>query len=120
MHSIIIIFTYNTVFVLSAILAFIGFSLLRQQKEAQIKEEVQVQRVKLRKYASLKCCSLLQIDPIELEFGYGIIPLADVNQGGDLLDRVVMIRRQLALELGMIVPIIRLRDNIQLALMNIW
>ncbi len=58
--------------------------------------------------------SLLQVDPIELEFGYGIIPLADVSQGGDLLDRVVMIRRQIALELGMVVPIIRLRDNIQL------
>ena len=58
--------------------------------------------------------SLLNVDPIELEFGYGIIPLADVNQGGDLLDRVVMIRRQIALELGTVVPIIRLRDNIQL------
>ena len=58
--------------------------------------------------------SLLQVDPIELEFGYGIIPLADVNQGGDLLDRVVMIRRQVALDLGTVVPIIRLRDNIQL------
>ncbi|MDE7353760.1 MAG: flagellar biosynthesis protein FlhA [Acetatifactor sp.] len=58
--------------------------------------------------------SLLQVDPIELEFGYGIIPLADMNQGGDLLDRVVMIRRQIALELGTVVPIIRLRDNIQL------
>ena len=58
--------------------------------------------------------SLLQVDQIELEFGYGIIPLADANQGGDLLDRVVMIRRQIALELGTVVPIIRLRDNIQL------
>ena len=58
--------------------------------------------------------ALLSVDPIELEFGYGIIPLADVNQGGDLLDRVVMIRRQIALELGTVVPIIRLRDNIQL------
>ncbi len=58
--------------------------------------------------------SLLQVDPIELEFGYGIIPLANVSQGGDLLDRVVMIRRQIALELGTVVPIIRLRDNIQL------
>ncbi len=58
--------------------------------------------------------SLLQVDPIELEFGYGIIPLADVNQGGDLLDRVVMIRRQIALEHGTVAPIIRLRDNIQL------
>lgn len=58
--------------------------------------------------------ALLQVDPIELEFGYGIIPLADMNQGGDLLDRVVLIRRQIALELGTVVPMIRLRDNIQL------
>ena len=58
--------------------------------------------------------SLLQVAAIELEFGFGIIPLADVNQGGDLLDRVVMIRRQIALELGCVVPMIRLRDNIQL------
>lgn len=57
---------------------------------------------------------LLQVDPIELEFGYGIIPLADPNQGGDLFDRLVMIRRQIALEYGVIVPMIRLRDNIQL------
>jgi flagellar biosynthesis protein FlhA len=56
----------------------------------------------------------LEIDPIELEFGYGVIPLADPNQGGDLFDRLVMIRRQIALELGIVVPMIRLRDNIQL------
>ena len=73
------------------------------------------QRRRQRRYANRKnVVSLLQVDPIELEFGYGIIPLADVNQGGDLLDRVVMIRRQIALELGTVVPIIRLRDNIQL------
>ena len=59
--------------------------------------------------------SLLNIDPIEFEFGYGLIPLADVNQGGDLLDRVVMIRRQLAIELGLVIPVVRIRDNIQLA-----
>ncbi|SES67809.1 flagellar biosynthesis protein FlhA [Natronincola peptidivorans] len=57
---------------------------------------------------------LLNVDPIELEFGYGILPLADASQGGDLFDRLVMIRRQCALELGIIVPMIRLRDNIQL------
>jgi flagellar biosynthesis protein FlhA len=58
--------------------------------------------------------SLIQVDPIEFEFGYGLIPLADVNQGGDLLDRIVMIRRQFALEMGLVVPAIRIRDNIQL------
>lgn len=58
--------------------------------------------------------SLLNVDPIEFEFGYGLIPLVDANQGGDLLDRVVMIRRQLALELGLVIPVVRIRDNIQL------
>ncbi len=58
--------------------------------------------------------NLLHVDAIEFEFGYGLIPLADVNQGGDLLDRVVMIRRQLALELGIVIPVVRIRDNIQL------
>lgn len=55
---------------------------------------------------------LLKVDPIELEFGYNLIPFADSNQGGDLLDRVVMIRRQCALELGVVVPMVRLRDDI--------
>ena len=80
-----------------------------------IEEEVQqaeTEAEEIRKPENV--VSLLSVDPIELEFGYGIIPLADVNQGGDLLDRVVMIRRQIALELGTVVPIIRLRDNIQL------
>ena len=82
---------------------------------ADIEEEVagaDMEAQEIRKPENV--VSLLQVDPIELEFGYGIIPLADVNQGGDLLDRVVMIRRQIALELGVVVPIIRLRDNIQL------
>ena len=79
--------------------------------EEEVKEE-EVQADEIRRHENVN--ALLQVDPIELEFGYGIIPLADVNQGGDLLDRVVMIRRQIALELGAVVPIIRLRDNIQL------
>src|SRR5690606_32691649 len=58
--------------------------------------------------------NLLNVDPIEFEFGYGLIPLVDAQQGGDLLDRVVMIRRQLALELGLVIPVVRIRDNIQL------
>lgn len=58
--------------------------------------------------------SLLNVDPIVLIFGYGLIPLVESTQGGDLIDRVVMIRRQIALELGAVVPIIRLRDDIKL------
>ncbi|MDD6796830.1 MAG: flagellar biosynthesis protein FlhA [Clostridia bacterium] len=86
-----------------------------KEGEHSIEEEVQAEEdaaQEIRRPENV--VSLLNVDPIELEFGYGIIPLADVNQGGDLLDRVVMIRRQIALELGAVVPIIRLRDNIQL------
>ena len=100
---------------LSAILLFIAYMINKQKKEALKQEEVKVEENEVEEIRKPEnVVTLLQVDPIELEFGYGIIPLADVNQGGDLLDRVVMIRRQLALELGMIVPIIRLRDNIQL------
>jgi flagellar biosynthesis protein FlhA len=56
----------------------------------------------------------LHIDPMELEIGYGLIALVDVKQGGDLLDRITMIRRQLATDLGIIIPPVRIRDNIQL------
>ncbi len=83
-------------------------------EESEIEEEVEEEETAEEIRRPENVVSLLQVDPIELEFGYGIIPLADVNQGGDLLDRVVMIRRQIALELGCVVPMIRLRDNIQL------
>ncbi|NLM26074.1 MAG: flagellar biosynthesis protein FlhA [Firmicutes bacterium] len=58
--------------------------------------------------------SLLQVDQVELEIGYSLIPLVDTEQGGDMLERITLIRRQCAIELGMIVPTIRIRDNLQL------
>ena len=96
-------------------LLIVAYNLNKTLGKESIKEEVEQEETEaeeIRKPENV--VSLLSVDPIELEFGYGIIPLADVNQGGDLLDRVVMIRRQIALELGTVVPIIRLRDNIQL------
>ncbi|MEK7764691.1 MAG: flagellar biosynthesis protein FlhA [bacterium] len=57
---------------------------------------------------------LLQVDPIELEIGYGLIPLVEEKQGGDLLERIATLRRTAALELGLVVPPIRVRDNVQL------
>ncbi|MDE5967076.1 MAG: flagellar biosynthesis protein FlhA [Lachnospiraceae bacterium] len=97
------------------VMIVLGRVLSAEVETGAIEQEVQeeeIQADEIRRHENVN--SLLQVDPIELEFGYGIIPLADVNQGGDLLDRVVMIRRQIALELGAVVPIIRLRDNIQL------
>ena len=93
----------------------VGRNIEAEIETAKIESEVDTDEVAAEEIRQPEnVTSLLQVDPIELEFGYGIIPLADVNQGGDLLDRVVMIRRQVALELGTVVPIIRLRDNIQL------
>ena len=92
-----------------------GYSISKSIGEESIEEEVAAEESEAEEIRRPEnVVSLLQVDPIELEFGYGIIPLADVNQGWDLLDRVVMILRQIALELGTVVPIIRLRDNIQL------
>ncbi|SHM11108.1 flagellar biosynthesis protein FlhA [Caldanaerovirga acetigignens] len=101
--------------ILASVIGFIGFSMRRISEKERIKEQEIKQEKELeemRKPENL--LSLMQVDPIEVEFGYNIIPLADVNQGGDLLDRIIMIRRQCALDLGIIVPMVRLRDNIQL------
>ncbi|MBF0997498.1 MAG: flagellar biosynthesis protein FlhA [Lachnospiraceae bacterium] len=104
--------TYVGLGVVFIIAARVSQQAVEESKIEEMVQEDEVQAEAVRKPENVN--TLLQVDPIELEFGYGIIPLADVNQGGDLLDRVVMIRRQIALELGTVVPIIRLRDNIQL------
>ncbi|QGQ96246.1 flagellar biosynthesis protein FlhA [Paenibacillus psychroresistens] len=82
----------------------------KEVENVQMEEEQQIEEVR----SPESVISLLQVDPIEFEFGYGLIPLADIQQGGDLLDRIILIRRQCALELGVVVPVIRIRDNIQL------
>ncbi|MTI48008.1 flagellar biosynthesis protein FlhA [Sporosalibacterium faouarense] len=101
--------------VMAGVLIFAGLRLRTNIKTAEVQElemEEESESEEIKKPESVM--SLLKVEDIELEFGYGIIPLADANQGGDLLDRIVMIRRQIALEMGIIVPIVRLRDNIQL------
>ncbi|MDQ2999812.1 MAG: flagellar biosynthesis protein FlhA [Fibrobacterota bacterium] len=80
-------------------------ALVEKEKAAE-KEETAANPDKIESY--------LQVDQMELEIGYGLISLVDVNQGGDLLERITMLRRQCATEIGVIVPPIRIRDNIQL------
>ncbi|MDN5312026.1 MAG: flagellar biosynthesis protein FlhA [Thermoanaerobacteraceae bacterium] len=100
---------------LAGALGYIGLSVQRISEREKLKKDKHQKEKELEEMRKPEnIFSLLQVDPIEVEFGYNIIPLADVNQGGDLLDRVVMIRRQCALDLGMVVPMVRLRDNIQL------
>jgi flagellar biosynthesis protein FlhA len=101
--------------IVAALLIYLGKQIDKRKVAETRQEEKQIEEQEVEEIRKPEnVISLLQVDPIELEFGYAIIPLADKNQGGDLLDRVVMIRRQLAMELGVIVPTIRLRDNIQL------
>jgi len=100
-------------FLTSGLIGYLGYTLYSAQSKEAVTETVSNQKSQEMKRPE-NVLSLLQVDPIEIEFGYGIIPLADSSQGGDLLDRIVMIRRQLAVELGIIIPMVRLRDNIQL------
>ncbi len=101
--------------VLSSVMGGIGYML---RKSGQIRVEKKVEQKKEEEKEAVKkpenVMSLLQVDPMELEIGYSLIPLVDTGQGGDLLDRIVMIRRQCALEMGLVVPTIRIRDNIQI------
>lgn len=100
---------------LSGLLLYLGYVLNRsrtRQQDTAVEENREKEAEQFRKPESV--VSLLEVDPVEMEFGYSLIPLVDASQGGDFLDRVVMIRRQCALELGMIIPVVRLRDNIQI------
>ncbi|HHU62262.1 MAG TPA: flagellar biosynthesis protein FlhA [Natronincola sp.] len=102
-------------FVLALFTGSLAFGIWRSKKNAEVQDsEVyeQQQLEEARKPESL--ISLLQVDQIELEIGYSLIPLVDEGQGGDMLDRISMIRRQCAIELGLLVPVIRIRDNLQL------
>jgi len=80
----------------------------KQEQTAEAAEETKVLEPpeKMEEY--------LKVDAMEVEIGYALIPLVDISQGNDLLDRIGMIRRQVAAEMGFLVPPIRIRDNIQL------
>ncbi|WP_026906135.1 flagellar biosynthesis protein FlhA [Paucisalibacillus globulus] len=100
---------------IAGILALAGYLILQKQKQPVVKdeeEEEQAEGTAMKTQENV--INLLSMDPIEFEFGYALIPLVDTKQGGDLLDRVIMIRRQLAIELGIVIPVVRIRDNIQL------
>ncbi|MBG9445467.1 flagellar biosynthesis protein FlhA [Cytobacillus firmus] len=100
---------------IGGLMIFGGYTIAKTpqpDKEQLLEMEEEIETDEMKSPESV--VNLLNVDPIEFEFGYGLIPLADTNQGGDLLDRIVMIRRQLAIELGLVIPVVRIRDNIQL------
>lgn len=98
-------------FLLGGLVGFIGY--MSRSSAAVAREEIpeEVDEESARK-ENLE--QLLQLDPMEIEIGYGLIPLVDINQGGNLLERITVIRKQFASDYGMVIPAIRIRDNIQL------
>lgn len=96
-------------------IGFIAYKLLMSRREEERKEEERKRREEEEEAREPEQVeSVLQVDPMELEIGYGLIPLVEESQGGDLVERIGRIRQQIALDLGIIVPSIRIRDNMQL------
>ena len=104
-----------TFVVLGLAVGGIGY-LARESRRKQLVAEQEASRTEKEQATAPKerTEDLLKVDTIGLEIGYGLIPLVDANQGGDLLDRIANIRKQLASELGIIVPSVRIRDNVRL------
>ncbi|HBI27628.1 MAG TPA: flagellar biosynthesis protein FlhA [Peptococcaceae bacterium] len=103
------------IFVIAAALGGSAYFLDRSTKKEKV-EEVESERS--RELEEMKkpenVMGLVQVDPLEIELGYNLIPMVDAKQGGDLLDRILVIRRQCALELGFVIPPVRVRDNVQI------
>ena len=102
-------------FVLAATMGGIGYLMRgRLRNEALADAEAAENAFEERDASVDSVLTMLQVDPLEVEVGYGLIPLVDEEHGGSLLNRISMIRRQVALELGIVVPMIRIRDNLSL------
>jgi flagellar biosynthesis protein FlhA len=98
---------------LAGVLGFVGFSLGRKQAAKAVREK-QMEEAEEAREAPAEISPVAPLDPISLELGYGLIPLVDKEQGAELLDRITRIRRETALELGLVVPRIRIIDNMRL------
>jgi flagellar biosynthesis protein FlhA len=99
--------------VFAGCLGGIGYVMSRNEKAAVVAAAKQERAVASQKKPE-KIESLLTVDPMELEVGYQLVQLVDTTKGGDLLERISLIRRQIAIEFGVVVPPIRIRDNMQL------
>ncbi|GAB1477092.1 flagellar biosynthesis protein FlhA [Bacillota bacterium] len=100
-------------------LIFLGIALVRTSREKRIKEEAEEMRGFSREepsevdyYRNIdNVYELLNVEPIEMEFGYSLLPLVDEDAGGSFIDRIVIFRKQFAVDMGVVVPTVRLRDN---------
>ncbi|HVP18203.1 MAG TPA: flagellar biosynthesis protein FlhA [Spirochaetia bacterium] len=106
-------FPWYVLIPMAALLAVLGFSLGRRQLAEE--ERTRTREVTERERAApAEISPVVPLDPLSLEIGYGLIPLVDKEQGAELLDRITRIRRESALELGLVVPRIRIIDNMRL------
>lgn len=102
-------------FTVALVLIGAGVYLQKNSKQSGVEETAAARETAIEESKKPEnVLNLLQVDNMELELGYALIALVDVQQGGDLLDRIVLIRRQVASEMGFIVPVIRVRDNMNL------
>lgn len=105
-------------FILSAACGLIAYILTAEQGAVREKEVQEVEEAQKKEEKALetpeKMLEQLKVEMLEIEIGYNLIPLTDESQGGDLLERITATRRQVAMELGIIVQPIRIRDNLQL------
>ncbi len=83
-----------------------------KQVEEVITEEEEIMQQERKEPENVM--NLISVEAMEVEIGYGLIPLADESSGGDLLQRIASVRRQCAIEMGIVVQPIRIRDNLQL------
>lgn len=99
--------------VMSAFFAFLGFKITdnKAEKERKIQEKNAASSISKEPE---ELSPVVPLDPISVELGYGLIPLVDKDQGAELLDRITRVRRESALELGLVVPRIRIIDNMRL------
>ncbi|HAR64508.1 MAG: flagellar biosynthesis protein FlhA [Candidatus Margulisiibacteriota bacterium] len=101
--------------ILSGLVGYVAYTMSENQKKDDIKQKKEEEKEKKVSAGTPESVMpLLHFDPVELEIGYALIPLVDPEQGGDLLDSITSIRKQTALEFGIIVPPIRIRDNMNL------
>ena len=104
----------GTVLVMAGCCGGLAYMLTRNDKQAVL-AAAKRKAAEITKKEPEKVETLLDVDTLELEVGYGLVKLVDAAKGGDLLDRISLIRRQVALDLGIIVPPVRIRDNMQLS-----
>ena len=98
---------------IASVLGLTGYYLIRQERSTSHAKD-QAEREQASAPAAPAVETLMKVDALELEVGFGLVPLVDTAQGGDLLDRIAAIRRQLAVDLGLVMPPVRIRDNMTL------